>query len=374
MNALPAFGQIQRIVSPDTLSGDYFGASVAFDGGRILVGASGESTCGSDSGAAYLYEEGVDGRFVQAARIEPENCKSGRFFGHAVALSGDHALVAGARNFLGGGVPNPVYVFERSSDGTWEESARLYPDDEIGALGFGASISLDDSVAVVTAVGDPEGGASGTVFVYELDSSQQQWRLTDKIQRGGRFGDLVVIDGDQLAVSAPAFGTAANGGVFVYQRQADGTWAETGRLGGFSDTRLRMDLDEDILVVGRAESERKQRGRADVFHRSEEGRWEMVDTLHPISSYDYGAFGTDVSISANRLLISGFTEQINLPFNIDRVVYVFRRGPSGAWTQQHIIDVGNTGFGAALDLDGQTALIGEAGDGVAGAAYVVRIF
>ena len=70
----------------------------------------------------------------------------------------------------------------------------------------------------------------------------------------------------------------------------------------------------------------------------------------------------------------GYAEQINLPYNIDRVVYVFNRSPDGAWRQQHIIDVGNTGFGVSIDLDGQTALIGEASDDERGAAYIVRLF
>ena len=370
----PVRAQIQRIASPDSLDGNHFGASVAYDQSRILVGASGEASCGENAGAAYIFEEGADSRFTQVARIAPANCKSGRFFGHLVALSGSRALVAGTRHFLGGEQPNPVYVFEEVAPGKWQESARLIPDSEESAIGFGASISLDGNRALVTSVGDPSAGIQGSVFIYEADDSGQ-WGLVGKIEQGGTFGDRAVLDGDRFAVSAPALGTMLSGGIFVYERnEHTAAWEEAARLGGFNDTRLRFDLEGDRLVVGRSETERNQRGRTEIYVRGENGKWALEDQVYPISAYDFGSFGTDVSISGSRLLIVGFTEQINLPFNIDRVVYVFRQNPNGGWRQQHIIDVGNTGFGASLDVSGQTALIGEASDQEPGAAYIVRLF
>ena len=369
----PARGQIQRLVSPDTTVGNHFGTAVDFDEGRVLVGASGEHSCGENAGVAYIFEPAIDGRYRLAARLAPANCKTGRFFGHVAALSGNIALVGGTRGFLGGSVPNPVYVFERGVDGTWSETAQLLPDNDDDALGFGASIALEGARAVVTSVGDLGVALPGTAFVFER-RADGAWVQVERIQRSGAFGASAVLDGERLAVTAPGLGTRPDGGIYIFERDGFGIWQEIGRIGGLSEASLRCDLDGDRLVVGRSRAERKQRGRTEVYERQSDGRWELAETLRPISSYDFGAFGTDVELSGSRLLIVGYAEQINLPYNIDRVVYVFDRSPDGAWRQQHIIDVGNTGFGVSIDLDGQTALIGEASDDERGAAYIVRLF
>ena len=369
----PAHGQIQRIVSPDTTVGNHFGTAVDFDEGRVLVGASGEHSCGENAGAAYIFEPAIDGRYGLVARLTPANCKSGRFFGHVATLSGDVALVGGTKGFLGGSVPNPVYIFERGEDGTWSETAQLLPDNVDDALGFGASVALEGARAVVTSVGDPGGALPGTAFVFER-RADGAWTQVERIQRSGAFGAFAVLDGDRLAVTAPGVGTHPDGGIYVFERDALGIWQEIGRIGGLSEASLRCDLDGDRLVVGRSSAERKQQGRTEVYERRSDGRWELEETLRPISSYDFGAFGTNVALSGSRLLIVGYAEQINLPYNIDRVVYVFNRLLNGEWRQQHIIDVGNTGFGVSIDLDDQTALIGEASDDKRGAAYIVRLF
>ncbi len=365
--------QIQRISSPDTTLGNHFGAAVDFDNERVLVGASGEPSCGENAGAAYIFEAAIDGRYELAARIVPENCKSGRFFGHAVALSGNTALVGGTRGFFEGSVPNPVYVFERGVGGDWREVAQLLPDNEDDALGFGTSIALDGMRAIVTSAGDASVGLPGVAFVFERNSDGA-WAQTDRIQRPGDFGAFAVIDADRMAVAAPGVGTRSDGGIYIFEKGQNGRWEEIGRIGGLSGISFRVDLEGDRLVVGRGHTERKQRGRAEVYQRQSDGRWELNQTLRPISSYDYGAFGTEVTLSGSRLLVVGYAEQINLPYNIDRVVYVFKQSSDGEWRQQHIIDVGNTGFGVSIDLDGQTALIGEASDADVGAAYLVRLF
>ncbi len=81
-----------------------------------------------------------------------------------------------------------------------------------------------------------------------------------------------------------------------------------------------------------------------------------------------------VSLSGNHALVVGFDEQLQMDFNIDRVVYVFEREPElNNWYQKHIIDLGDVAFGSSIDLDDQTALIGQTPDLAPGNAYVVRI-
>jgi hypothetical protein len=57
---------------------------------------------------------------------------------------------------------------------------------------------------------------------------------------------------------------------------------------------------------------------------------------------------------------------------VDQVVYVFSLR-EGDWGQRRVLDVGESAFGASLSLDGETALIGQAADGIPGQAYVATL-
>lgn len=372
LSADAARAQIQRVTGPYEAAGDHFGAAVAFDGDRLLIGAPGASTCAVNAGAAYVYERTADGRFRPSAELPQDTCQAERFFGRAVALGGEVAVVAGSQPFVGATRANPVLVYERQRGGAWIVTARLLPPSEDAALGFGGAVDVEGERIVVAAEGDAAGGRPGSAFVFERTRAGA-WRQTARITAPGRFGASVDLDGDRLAVAAPADEEGKEGAIYLYERDAQGRWQARAVLEGFRETLLRSDLDGDRLLVGRSRYGTRHQGRAELYEPDAEGRWRRVDLLEPLSRYDFGGVGAAVALSGDRALVAGYTEQINLPVNIDRVVYVFRREGAG-WAQQTVIDVGSTAFGIALALDGQTALIGEAGDEAPGAAYVVRLF
>jgi hypothetical protein len=64
---------------------------------------------------------------------------------------------------------------------------------------------------------------------------------------------------------------------------------------------------------------------------------------------------------------------LKLEFNIDRVVFVFRLEDDGLWHQRQTIDVGEVYFGAALALDGDTAVIGKASQDSRGDVFVAKV-
>ena len=365
--ALPVQAQIHRLPAPDSLAGNGFGAAVALSGDRLLVGASGEATCGANAGAAYVYRLAPAGGYRREARLAPDDCTAGRFFGRAVALDGDRALVAGVQPFLGAPRANPVVIYEVRG-GRWEPAARLFPADAEGALGFGAAVALDGDRAVVTAEGDATAGRPGSAYVYER-GGDGRWRLSARITAPGRFGAFAALDGDRLAVTDPA----RAGSVYVYERDPAGIWRRAARLDGVSDRSLRCALSGDRLLVGHSRGGKGAGGLAVVYRRGPGGEWEAEASLRPRTAYALGDFGVAVALDGDRALVAGYTEQIRLPFNIDRVVYVFAR-EGETWVERQVVDVGSTAFGVALDVEGRHAAIGEAGDGAPGAAYVADLF
>ena len=72
------------------------------------------------------------------------------------------------------------------------------------------------------------------------------------------------------------------------------------------------------------------------------------------------------------VLVSGFDEQLDLDINVDQVVYVFFL-KDGSWKQRRILDVGESAFGASLDLDQGRAIIGQAAEYLSGHAFVAQI-
>jgi hypothetical protein len=369
--ALPVRAQIQRLPAPDSTAGNGFGTAVALNGDRLLVGASGEAPCGENAGAAYVYRLDTTARYHLEARLAPADCIPNRFFGRAVALDGGRALVAGVQPFLGAPRPNPVLLYEDRA-GRWEEAARLYPPDTARALGFGAAVALDGDRAVVTAEGDAGASRFGSAYVYER-GHDGRWHLAARITAPGRFGAFAVLDGDRLAVTAPPATEGGEGAVYVYERDAGGRWRQAARLDGFSDLHLRCALSGDRLLVGHSRAGVGREGLAVVYRREASGEWLPEATLRPATAYDLGAFGVAVALDGERALVAGYTEQIHLPFNIDRVVYVFAR-EGGAWVERQVVDVGSTAFGVALDVEGRHAVIGEASDEAPGACYVADLF
>ena len=188
-----------RLADANGAPDDGLGAAVAMAGDRVLVGAPRAS---SRAGAAYVYAR-TNGAWALDVRLVASDAMPGvgfgDFFGYAVALSGETALVgAYARNSFRGA----AYVFARSSTG-WAEQARLTPATVQTSDFFGDAVALSGETALV--------GASGTLAArgaaYLFDRVDEAWvqraRLTDpEADILDVFGIAVALDGDRAVVSA----------------------------------------------------------------------------------------------------------------------------------------------------------------------------
>lgn len=379
--ALAAYAQIDKLPHPDTTSGNFFGVAVSIDGDRALVGASGEDVCGDNAGAAYVFERDSTNTWTRTARLTPSVCLSGEFFGRSVALSGNRALIAASADFFASAASNAAYLFERDTTGTWKQVARLTVDPSVEEGAFAASVALDGDRAVITTWGDPsQGQYGGAAYVFEPHPRTGRWEQVARLagSRGpafGIFGGNAVLDGDRLAVAASTYFRNAPGSVYIFERDAESErWEEVARFGGIDDFFISLALDADRLLVGESKAGSNDAGAATVYVRDTTGTWQQQAALKPLTPYDHGAFGSEVALKGDRALIAGYDEQLGQDFNIDRVVYVFAYDvATDTWKQQHIVDIGEVAFGTDVDIDGSLALIGRAAEQEPGAAYVVRL-
>lgn len=289
-----------RALSPPSgLDVESFGAALAVDDRTLVVGAPGSPYVGSlDIGDVFVYR--LRGRqWSLEAHLQPSDAIEGGRFGAAVAIEGDR-LVVGAPGQTPGYYlkqPGRFYVFERDLWG-WQETLRVVGPGS--SLGTSVDISGD-----TVAVGDPNGPTSdryqrGRVSVYRLGD----WSLDLEAQLIGsdaglssteHFGFRVALDGDTLAVSDP-FPTT-DGTVSVFQR-TDVSWeavdvvvppTSAGEFG------FALALDRDDLFVGAPwPVAGATRGRVFLCHRMGSS-WPVVDTITPDPSLQASHFGTSIA-------------------------------------------------------------------------------
>jgi hypothetical protein len=295
-----------------------------------------------------------------------------------VALDGSRLLVSASSEHFAGEGENAAYVFERSADGTWAQTARLTgrPDRREGL--FAAGVALDGDRAAVSTSGNPEGAYSGAVYVYEYETAAKTWNRTARLTathslQSGSLGGDVALDGPHLAVAASTFFERGPGSVYVFRHDpASNRWREDAHLTGIDAFFIDLDLHGPTLLVGEDRARDDDSGAATVYTRGD-STWTQSTTLRPSIPYESGSFGGDVSLHGRRALITGYDEQLGKEINIDRVVYVFRRRAGGEWRERTILDLGTVHFGASLDLDGRIALIGSVPETESGIVHVTRV-
>jgi hypothetical protein len=379
MLAMPAAasGQIFELPRPDSIDTRSFGVSVAVHGDVAVVGASGEDVCGTNSGAAYVYErDTTDGAWNRAARLTPSECREGAFYGETLDVHDGQIIISASSEFFAAPKSNAAYVYERDTTGTWRETARL-----TGAVGrnegaFAAGVAIQNNRAVITTSGNIDGNYGGAVYVFDYDAERDFWRRTARLRasqgvKRGVMGGSLAMDGSRIAVSASTYFEREPGSVYIFEQEDDGTWTESEILTDIDDFFISLSLHGNRLIVGQSRAGDKDSGVATVY-QDLGATWTKTATLRPSTPYESGAFGSTVSIDDDWALVTGYDEQLGRDFNIDRVVYAFRRDDDG-WPQRRIIDIGRVAFGAAIDQDGPVAIISSVPETEAGSAYIVYL-
>jgi len=186
----------QVVLAPD---GGDFGSAVAVSADTLLVGAPLQG----NAGAAYVFTRSGTSWSLQQV-LGPTGAASEKFFGGAVALQGDTALIGAAAQ-------NVAYVFTRSGT-TWAVAQQLAP---CGGTGFGGSVALDGDTIVV--------GLTSLACVYVLAGGT--WTLQQALADASLAGSsvTVAVSGDTAILGAPIAGTSAAGAALVFVR-ASGAW------------------------------------------------------------------------------------------------------------------------------------------------------
>lgn len=288
-------------------------------------------------------------------------------FGGSLALD----LLAGVAAIRGG---NGVNIF-RESGGTWvAEDFLTSPIGSAASIGFG-NPAISGNVVVVGAKNASIGCiqcSSGAAFVFRYDGAfwDLEETLTPISQSGARFGEVVAMSGDLLAVGTHSHTVVTAplsvGSVHLFRDTGPGGWILEGVLtsdmtvtAGYSFAQS-VDADGDVVVVGDpgANDLNPLAGAVHVFRRVA-GVWEVEAVLGLVGTYR--TFGASVSVRGDLLAVGA-------PRTNGWVgaVHIFRRNGT-QWLEEQVIpgDVPSTEFGDHVAVaSADTILVGQPADGV----------
>lgn len=282
-----------------------FAASVSLSGTSGLVGAYMNAYDAQEE--AYLFRnlDTASGTVTETAKLTRSNNGYFTGFGGSVSLEGSKALIAAS----GSNVVSPQVYLYRGLDtatGTVTESATL----AVKASRFGSSVSLSGNAGLVGA-GDPFDLGEAYLF-RNLDTvagvvTQADVKLTASTRTmGSAFGQEVRLSGNTALVGAPGSSNKNNEAyLFTNLGSAGGTITETVKLtasslasgGGFGGT-IALDGDNFIIgAVGAAYS-----GRVSAFTTLDEGgATRSTDGLSFVSQ-DHWVIGKNTG--SNQLVLS----------------------------------------------------------------------
>jgi hypothetical protein len=307
----------QKLVAHDGAPASFFGASVAIDGDRIVVGAFGDPNADFFAGAAYVFVH-VGTKWTPEAKLTGSENSFNDNFGISVAIKGDR-IVCGAfgNSDFNQSEVGSAYVFRRI-EGLWLQEQELTASDGQSLARFGLSVAMNDDTIVVGADGDSElGFFSGAVYVFTLDGSnwiQQQKLHAQDARAGASFGFHLAMSGDTVVVGAPQdqVGTHTLGAAYVFTRRSQG-WLQDRKLVAkdsdvFDGFGLRVAVSEDTIAVGSVFDHEAALfgGAAYVYKRNGQSGWSLHEKLFASDAARDDAFGIAVAVSQNTVLVGAF--------------------------------------------------------------------
>jgi hypothetical protein len=250
------WGQQAKLTSSNGLPDDEFGASVATIGERAVVGAPNHPVGSLHTGSAYIFDR-IGESWSEQGILVSDKLRDRDRFGAAVAVSGDSALVGAFWHDTDSGVDaGSAYVFEKTTAG-WAEQAELRASDGAPFDYFGHAVALRDDSALVGARGDdtPAGIDAGSAYLFVRDGNA--WRLESKFTAGDaasgdEFGASVALSGDTALIgswNADLPGAKDAGAAYLFSHIGNG-WSQQAKLTSGLDASALDHMGSSVALDG----------------------------------------------------------------------------------------------------------------------------
>ena len=284
------------LTASDLSEGDGFGGKVVVGDGFVAVSATGQA---ENAGAVYVYRW-ADGGWSQEAKLTQATAAEGAYFGAAMAVQGDRLVIGAPARISSFGrrgqeftEVGSVHVFRKGDDG-WAEIGQVSPQGVTEGGGFGASLALDGGRL---AVGAPyDGSTVGSVSLYDWDAESGAYANNTKLApfvstRGAQFGSFITMDEYGVFVGAAGDDNGA-GATYWFSYDEDGGFASVEK-GGSENTSGRASFgagiagSDNIAVIG-APGQDSRAGAAVVYELGNDGWMEagmIVNDMKGLPSF-----------------------------------------------------------------------------------------
>lgn len=332
-----------KIVASDREDDEGFGHAVARTGDFAVVSAiwEDEDVLGQNplggAGAAYIFERNANGTWVEMQKIVASDRDNSDRFGQSVAILGTTIIIGAEEHEFDLNGENEeakagaVYIFEKQSDGLWDETQKIVAPDRFNQSYFGCSVAAYGDYLVIGARGDrtDENGENivsncGSVYVYKK-GSDNLWSFNKKLTPITRrfyeqFGCDVAIHKKRIVVGAYRDGVSSSyperGAAYVFELDVDDEWMPIQKLLPLVRTKERfgwsVDLNDNQIIVGAYMNNAtpsfldEETGAAYAFEKDKTtGEWTQKVMFVRSDPKQYDQFGYDVSIDNSYVAISG---------------------------------------------------------------------
>ena len=371
-----------ELVALDNQMFDYLGYSVAVSGDTAVVGAPGhQGAPGTGLGAAYIFLH-QGGTWVPQAELSASDGHAGDMFGISVAISGNTAVIGA---FHHNGNKGEAYIFVQPAGGWVDSTETASLNSSNGAAGdyFGFAVAISGDVAIVGAYQHAGGAGQACVFVKPAAGWASAFETGILSPSNGIAGDYfgysVAISGDTAIIGSPAHNSKI-GAVYLFLKPAGG-WTTNNEtailtaLNGVANDTFggSVAIAGDTAVIG-ASGYLTGRGIAYVFVKPDLG-WATGTQNANLSASDGVAgdnFGSSVAVSGTTILIGAWLHNTS-----HGEAYLFVK-PAGFWATTNVSTIltasdGANGsqFGCSVAISGSSVFVGAMNHNHnTGAAYV----
>ena len=283
------FDEVLKITAPERANEMAFGYSADISGNYIIVGSPNDnydangSNPLSDAGAAYIFERSTDGTWNNVKKISGSTRGISHYFGYSVAIDGNYAIVGApyAEVNESGQIRSEagyVFIFERDGYGNWTEVKKLYASDFDMEDQFGYSVAISGNYTVIGTPGEDEDASGGNTL-------------------------------------------SGSGSAYIFERNTSEEWIEKQKIvandrWGEDYFGITAGISGNTAIIGASYEDEDesggntmiQAGSAYIFERDATGDWSQVKKIvAPVRSAD-DQFGCSVTIKNNVVVIGARLE------------------------------------------------------------------
>jgi len=291
--------------------GDSFGYSVAATSDYIIVGAYQDSTLGTSTGAAYVYD--ATNLSSTPTKLTPTGLDTLDRFGNSVACINNLIFIGAYLDDDQGSNAGAVYVYDATNLSA--TPTKLAPSILNASGQFGWSVAATSNQVIVGAGQDSDKGA-----VYVLDATNLSATPTKLAPSGldnyDSFGYSVAATSDLIVVGAIADADQGSqaGAVYVYDAtnlSATPTKLTPSGLGAGDKFGISVAATANQIVVGVRQDDDQGTNAGAAYVYDATNLSATPTKLTPSGLGDYDIFGSAVAAAGNHIVIGALNDDDN---------------------------------------------------------------